>query len=173
MNWCLIIPLTVTIPLQLSCPVAGSQNILERSSVTLSQHCRSSLCLSCGLFKLQLRFRPTDYYKQPLFHLVCLLPFVHSFFFFFLFFFQDIVVRVCFILGNMTADDEEVRSLLYFKNSVPDCLTPLLRHFLQLQLEQVSIVLRTKKNCCYGSCSCSICYSLIIVSVLWPNVYLV
>ena len=51
--------------------------------------------------------------------------------------FQDIVVRVCFILGNLTADDEDTRFLLYFQHLASQYLTPLLQQCVHLQLEQV------------------------------------
>lgn len=52
---------------------------------------------------------------------------------------QEISVRVCFILGNLTADDREVRERLYFSLSALPVLEGLSERYLDVETRQAQV----------------------------------
>ena len=49
--------------------------------------------------------------------------------------FQDLVVRVCFVLGNITAKKDSARKLLYDQPRAMETLMALLKYYMELDLK--------------------------------------
>jgi hypothetical protein len=49
--------------------------------------------------------------------------------------FQDVVVRVCFILGNMTAKNDDARLRLFQENKSVDALLAILKYYLERDIK--------------------------------------
>ena len=51
------------------------------------------------------------------------------------FFVQELVVRVCFILGNLTSKSEKVRKAIFSDQSFMDVLVSVMQTYFNLELE--------------------------------------
>ncbi|OPL20861.1 hypothetical protein AM593_01654, partial [Mytilus galloprovincialis] len=53
--------------------------------------------------------------------------------------FQDVVVRVCFILGNMTAKNDDARLRLFQENKSMDALLAIMKYYLDRDIKDVVV----------------------------------